>query len=104
MAPVVEPFSISIPPEAIDDLRARLRAALMSRLGYERFAVQGGDWGAGIATWLAWKFPTRIAGIHLNYIPGSYTPFVEGEMTPEEEAFLRDRDEWLDQSYAYGMV
>ncbi len=26
MDPVVEPFTISIPPEAIDDLRARLRA------------------------------------------------------------------------------
>ncbi len=83
---------------------AEMMAVLMSQLGYERFAVQGGDWGAGIATWLALKFPARIAGIHLNYIPGSYAPFVEGEMKPEEEAFLRDRNEWIDQSYAYGRI
>jgi pimeloyl-ACP methyl ester carboxylesterase len=83
---------------------AEMMAALMSDLGYERFAVQGGDWGAGIATWLGLKFPDRIAGIHLNYIPGSYAPFVEGEMAPEEETFLRDRDDWLDHSYAYGHV
>jgi len=83
---------------------AEMMAALMSQLGYDRFAVQGGDWGAGIATWLGLKFPARIAAIHLNYIPGSYAPFVEGEMAPEEVAFLRDRNEWIDQSYAYGRI
>jgi pimeloyl-ACP methyl ester carboxylesterase len=83
---------------------AEMMAALMARLGYERFAVQGGDWGAGIATWLALKFPARVAGIHLNYIPGSYAPFLEGRMTAEEEAFVRQRDEWIERSFAYGQI
>ncbi len=34
-------------------------AELMTTLGYERFGVQGGDWGAGIATWIARKHPSR---------------------------------------------
>ncbi|HUP60897.1 MAG TPA: epoxide hydrolase [Thermoanaerobaculia bacterium] len=81
---------------------AALLASLMSSLGYERFAVQGGDWGAGIATWLARDGPSRVAALHLNYIPGSYEPFVDGALTGEEVAFLRDRDSWSEQSGAYG--
>ena len=42
----------------------------MDRLGYPRFGAQGGDWGAGISTWIARKAPDRLLGLHLNYIPG----------------------------------
>jgi pimeloyl-ACP methyl ester carboxylesterase len=76
----------------------------MSALGYERFGVQGGDWGAGIGTWLALKYARRVVGLHLNYIPGSYAPFVDGEHTDEELAFLRGKDEWAAEAGAYGHV
>ena len=82
---------------------AERMADLMSVLGYERFLVQGGDWGAGIATWLARKVPERVAGLHLNYIPGSYAP-AAAVLSPEEELFLRDVDRWIAESYAYGQV
>jgi pimeloyl-ACP methyl ester carboxylesterase len=39
---------------------------LMSRLGYERYGVQGGDAGAAIAPWLGRIDPTRVAGVHTN--------------------------------------
>src|SRR5262245_55662807 len=32
---------------------AEVTAKLMARLGYERYGAQGGDWGSGIARWLA---------------------------------------------------
>ena len=83
---------------------AALFAELMTVLGYDRFAVQGGDWGAGIATWLAVRFPSRVVGIHLNYIPGSYAPFVEGAPSAEEASFLRQRAQWSDEQGAYGHV
>ena len=77
----------------------------MSGLGYERFAAQGGDWGASVATWLGLLVPSRVAGIHLNYIPGSYEPprAADGsDLAPEERAFLESRDKWLDAEGAYG--
>ena len=43
-------------------------------LGYERSAVQGGDWGAHIATSLGVRYANRLAGIHLNFLPLSPTP------------------------------
>jgi pimeloyl-ACP methyl ester carboxylesterase len=83
---------------------AEVVANLMSALGYERFGVQGGDWGAGIGTWLALKYARRVVGLHLNYIPGSYAPFVDGEHTDEELAFLRRKDKWAAEAGAYGHV
>ncbi len=83
---------------------AGLLAELMTLLGYERFAVHGGDVGAGIATWLARRFPDRVQCIHLNYIPGSYTPFVGKAPSDEEAAFLRQRDKWAEDDGAYGHV
>ncbi len=41
-------------------------AELMTRLGYERFGAQGGDWGAMVTTVLALQHAERLVGIHLN--------------------------------------
>ncbi|HKO55828.1 MAG TPA: epoxide hydrolase [Thermoanaerobaculia bacterium] len=83
---------------------AELFLKLMSRLGHERFVAQGGDWGAGVATWMAIKDPKRLTAIHLNYIPGSYAPVIDAPLTPEEQRFLEDKARWGDESGAYGHV
>jgi epoxide hydrolase len=44
---------------------AQAMAELMSRLGYERFAVHGSDVGSGVAGMLPMVAPARVAGIHL---------------------------------------
>src|SRR6266404_2582820 len=41
-------------------------AALMARLGYSRYVAQGGDWGAGVTSWMAKQRDPRLAAIHLN--------------------------------------
>jgi pimeloyl-ACP methyl ester carboxylesterase len=84
---------------------AELWGALMSGLGYTRFAAQGGDWGATISTRLALLFPERVSALHLNYVPGSYAPFLGAGARPLSEAetrFVRDRDRWLEEEGAYG--
>lgn len=86
---------------------AEIWRELMAGLGYRKFGAQGGDWGAGISTWLARLFPESILGIHLNYIPGSYQPFLgPGTRPPSdvETAFLQDREKWLREEYGYGHV
>jgi len=54
---------------------------LMKRLGYTRWAAQGGDWGAVVTTALGAMQPEGLAGIHLNtqfafpaQIPGTLSP------------------------------
>ena len=43
-------------------------AELMTRLGYDRFGAQGGDWGAAVTVQLAACHPDRVVGIHLNMV------------------------------------
>jgi pimeloyl-ACP methyl ester carboxylesterase len=45
---------------------ARAMVELMRRLGYDRFIVQGGDWGSIIASEAARIAPEAVIGIHLN--------------------------------------
>lgn len=44
-------------------------AELMSRLGYQRFGAQGGDFGSGISLALGAVAPERVVGVHVNYLP-----------------------------------
>ena len=82
---------------------AELLSRLMTVLGYERYIAQGGDWGAGVATWMATSDP-HVVAIHLNYIPGSFAPHVAAPMTTDEDAFVTAVARWRDEQGAYGHV
>jgi pimeloyl-ACP methyl ester carboxylesterase len=41
-------------------------AELMPALGYERYGVQGGDWGSSVSAALAVRHPQAVIGLHLN--------------------------------------
>ncbi|CAD5118344.1 DgyrCDS7054 [Dimorphilus gyrociliatus] len=45
---------------------ARIFRKLMHILGYEKFYVQGGDWGSLIASLLSAAYPNSIEGMHVN--------------------------------------
>ena len=84
---------------------AGLWAHLMNGLGYSRFGAQGGDWGAGVSTWLSLLQPENIIGLHLNYIPGSYKPFLRSdsrELSEDEKAFLISEQSWEETEGGYG--
>jgi pimeloyl-ACP methyl ester carboxylesterase len=83
---------------------AELWIALMQALGHERFAAQGGDFGASVSTVLGLRHPGRVIGIHLNYVPGTYRPPAAApeDLSPAEREFLAEAARWSDESYAYG--
>jgi pimeloyl-ACP methyl ester carboxylesterase len=85
---------------------AELWVELMRALGYERFAAQGGDIGAGVSTALGLRHAEHLIGVHLNYIPGSYRPWLkDGEQpTAEEQAFLAHAAKWYDENGAYAHI
>lgn len=81
----------------------RRTAELMNRLmtetlGYDRYFVQGGDWGAVVSGWLGFDHPRHCAAIHLNMIgvsPGGDAPGMLGSSaappeTDEELAWAAD--------------
>lgn len=86
---------------------AGLWLRLMNGLGFDRFATQGGDIGAGVSMWLARRFPEQIIGAHLNYIPGSFRPSLTGNVLPvsaDEQAFLDTAAAWSAAEGAYAAV
>jgi len=46
---------------------ARAWVELMKRLGYNRFAAQGGDWGGFVTNFMAEQAPPELMGIHVNF-------------------------------------
>jgi microsomal epoxide hydrolase len=64
-------------------------ASLMAELGYERYGVQGGDWGSIVVCNLADEFPDRVVGLHVNFLT---VPPPKGEPVPEPSESRRRFD------------
>ncbi|MEL7208752.1 MAG: alpha/beta hydrolase, partial [Actinomycetota bacterium] len=78
-------------------------AALMARLGYDRFVAQGGDWGAMISTQLGLRHGDRLDGIHLNLVIAVPPPDIT-DFTDEELAGLTAGAEYLQSGSGYAQI
>ena len=74
---------------------------LMERLGYSRWAAQGGDWGAGVTTALGYMASPGLVGIHLNMAMFQPSDEEREEATPEEQAMLDDAQRYDQQFSGY---
>ena len=59
---------------------------VMARLGYERYGVQGGDWGSIISCNMADLQPERVVGLHVNFLS---VPRPKGETPLAHEPWAR---------------
>jgi len=77
---------------------ARAWATMMQRLGYDRWAAQGGDWGAGVTHALAHQRPQGLIAAHVNW-QFVFPEKLPGNPTPAERKAI-DRASWFanDQS------
>jgi pimeloyl-ACP methyl ester carboxylesterase len=82
---------------------AKAWAVLMKRLGYGSYVAQGGDWGAGVTTWMAKQHVEGLKATHLN-LPILFPPPLQGEPTPEEKAALGQLVAFGDTGNAYARI
>jgi microsomal epoxide hydrolase len=81
---------------------ADLFATLMTEvLGYQRFAAQGGDWGAFITACLGAAYPERLAGIHVNLLVVRRDQTPPATPTGEEQAYLEELAHWMREETGY---
>ena len=89
-----------------DPLRiAQAFAALMAGLGYDRYGVQGGDWGSMISTQLALTDAAHVAGLHLNMVIA--TPPEDEDyqnLTEAEQRGLADMASYMEHDSGYAKI
>ena len=77
----------------------------MTELGYQRFAVSGGDIGSATAEALALRHPDRIVGVHLTDVPFWHLFTLDpGELSPAERDFLVAGQDWARREGAYQLM
>lgn len=83
-------------PLNIAAVAARFRELAEEGLGWERYAVVGGDWGAPIAARIAFDSPQRVAALYV-FTPGTLPPSAELANPPlseAEQAFIEQGLRW----------
>ena len=84
---------------------ARLWHQLMSGLGYQRYAAGGGDFGSGIATYMALDDPGPLIGLHLTNL--ELTPCTGPGSRPlsaAEQHFLDQARRWDQTERGYTAI
>lgn len=105
--PSLPGFGFSTPLSSAGWTTQRIAEAwveLMDRLGYDRFATQGGDLGAGVAPEVARIAPERVIGVHVNGTLG-FVPEVDDEtaasLTDLERGRMRRVGEFMQNEFGY---
>ena len=80
-------------------------AQLMKRLGYGRYIAQGGDWGAGVSSWMAKQQPAGLIAVHLN-LPILFPPPPppSGGYTAGEQAALTQLERYSTDASGYASI
>ncbi|QTD55348.1 epoxide hydrolase family protein [Parasphingorhabdus cellanae] len=78
---------------------------LMTRLGYDRYFAQGGDWGALVTSAIGVQNLGSCAGIHINLVVvGTPPEEVMKNPTPEEQASLARFSDYQTQGGGYAEI
>jgi pimeloyl-ACP methyl ester carboxylesterase len=84
---------------------ARLWHTLMRGLGYERYGAGGGDFGSGVATFMALDEPEPLLGLHLSNL--ELAPFTGPGSPPLSEAeqrYLEQSSRWDETERGYTAI
>ena len=107
IAPSLPGYGLSFKPGQkrfiLQDIAACLHDLMTDVLGFRQFAVQGGDWGAGIASIIGQQYPASVCGIHLNLLFAPRDPSASGA-TVEEQRYFEILRHWLKEETGYQQI
>jgi microsomal epoxide hydrolase len=90
----------------IEEMAQVLGELMASVLGYRRFGVQGGDWGAGVVSRIAHQRPAEVAGLHLNLLFTRPAPNADpaAPVSDEERVAWAEIDRWVKEETGYHWI
>lgn len=86
------------------EMAGTLARLMTGVLGYDRFAAQGGDWGAFVISRIAFDHPDKVTALHLNMLPLRRDPAMLARPTPEEERYLAELKNFLKEETGYQWI
>ena len=108
IAPSLPGYGLSFAPgqprfslEMIADCFADLMTGV---LGYQRFAAQGGDWGAFITSRLGAVHADKLLGIHVNLLAVRRDAKTLADPSADEQRFLDELASWLKDGTGYQWI
>ena len=108
VAPSLPGYTLSFQPGqkrfSIEEIGEVFATLMTDVLGYQRFAAQGGDWGAFITSRLGYQFAQRMIGIHVNMLAVGRDPKMLVSPTPEEQIFLQQLEHFLKEETGYQWI
>jgi epoxide hydrolase len=84
----------------VSRIASAFNTLMVRELGYERYGVQGGDWGGIISGKMASAHPEHVAGAHLNFVIG----VPPQEMTDDDREAQKRRDTFQAAETGYSNV
>ena len=105
VAPSLPGYGLSFTPGqprlSIEQMADAFAVLMGEVLGYERFATQGGDWGASVASRLGFAYPDKTIGVHLNFLPLRRDPVALTGASAAEVKYLAELRRWLGEETGY---
>jgi pimeloyl-ACP methyl ester carboxylesterase len=108
VAPSLPGYGFSFAPGqarfGIADIAPAFAMLMTDVLGYARFAAQGGDWGAFVASVLGLRHPKNVVGIHLNLLTAGREGPAGVAPTAEETAYKEQARRWQAEEAGYQWI
>ncbi|HET7670986.1 MAG TPA: epoxide hydrolase [Burkholderiales bacterium] len=114
VAPSLPGYTLSFAPGqkrfGVEDVAATFVRLMTEVLGYKRFGLQGGDWGAFISSRIAATRPELVTGLHLNYLPVTRGPSDDAAWQAQLADWVKERSGYSTiqgtrpQTLAYGLT
>jgi microsomal epoxide hydrolase len=105
ICPSLPGFGFSGPTSSRGWKPSRVAAAmsnLMQELGYERYGVHGGDWGATTANYLGVSVPEELLGIHLTMVAAAPPDgFDFTTLSADEQRMVAESAAFFEQEAGY---
>ena len=107
IAPSLPGYGLSFKPGqkrfTLQDIAACVHDLMTETLSFEKFAVQGGDWGAGTASLIGNTYPSSVCGIHVNllFVPRDRP---DGELSDAAKRYVEELARWLKEETGYQQI
>jgi pimeloyl-ACP methyl ester carboxylesterase len=107
IAPSLPGYGLSFAPGqkrfTIQDIAACVHDLMTDVLGFQKFAAQGGDWGAGTASVIGRNYPSSVCGIHVNllFVPRDRP---DGPLSEEVKRYSEKLAHWLREETGYQQI